>query len=72
MSRSIQCPNCDGYKVAIKTNDLFHIIMTVFTGGLWLIVYIMILLANRTAKIGQTYQCQICGYEWELTAEDFS
>ena len=54
------CNNCGKNVLAIgKTpNHILHLILSIITGGLWLIVWIILVLM----KIGG-YRCSQCGHE---------
>lgn len=52
------CPHCQGYVMAQGTrpNHLLHFFLTLFTAGLWLVVWILV----AVGKIGG-YRCTYCG-----------
>ena len=59
---SIQCPNCDGYKVVSDEVGCLDIALMIITGGLWLLrAYAN---RNQPPKSGEKLRCDICGYRW--------
>jgi hypothetical protein len=71
----IQCPNCGGYKVTEHSNKGcasevgMHLAFTFITFGLWLIVWIIIVLSEsgrpKPDPTLHRYTCQLCGYSWD-------
>jgi hypothetical protein len=55
--RSGFCPDCDRRVVVFRkgTNHILHLILTVLTLGLWLIVWF-----GSAVKFGG-WRCQVCG-----------
>ncbi|MET3899669.1 hypothetical protein ABIB57_003631 [Devosia sp. UYZn731] len=53
------CPEDDRMVLAEKpaTNHLIHLVLTIFTGGLWGIIWILIAMNNAANK----YRCPSCG-----------
>ena len=78
MANQVQCPSCGGYKVneedgsGCASNISTHLILTVFTFGVWIIAWILIALVENAMKGSRpkpdptlhSYTCQICGYKW--------
>jgi hypothetical protein len=70
----VQCPNCGGYKISEEDNKgcasqfLFHIILTIITTGIWIIVWLIIAAVESFKRKPDPtihrYTCQLCGYAW--------
>ncbi|GAA4527119.1 hypothetical protein GCM10023174_14180 [Chelativorans composti] len=52
------CPQCQKRVLAqgVKPNHLLHLLLTIFTGGLWGIVWLII-----TVMSAGNYRCTQCG-----------
>jgi hypothetical protein len=59
------CIDCDKRVRVTRTgpNHLLHLILTVFTGGLWVFVWVF------TGLKGSPYRCDICGSDNLADAE---
>jgi transposase-like protein len=78
MSNQEQCPSCGGYKVneeggsGCASDISTHLILTIFTLGVWIIAWILIAAVESAMKSFSpkrdpalhSYTCQICGYKW--------
>ena len=53
------CPVCNQQRLIVRatTNNTFHLIMTVITCGLWLIVWFL----QGTSRETSTWRCSVCG-----------
>lgn len=50
------CETCGRVKVVCKTpNHILHLFLTIFTGGLWLIIWFILI------DISKQYRCDKCG-----------
>ena len=65
---SAQCPYCQAKVLARRkaTNHILHLLITVFTGGLWLPVWIILSLANSA----DPWRCSFCGTEVKVSTRD--
>jgi hypothetical protein len=53
------CPHCQSYVLAIKStpNHAVHAVVSLFTCGCWLIVWIILSVISSTSS----YRCSRCG-----------
>ena len=53
------CPTCNQRRMYAKPgiNHVVHALVSVFTCGLWLLVWIIVIIANSS----KSYRCQSCG-----------
>jgi hypothetical protein len=56
---SAYCPVCRQQRLVERAtaNNLFHLVLTVLTGGLWLIVWLL----QGTSRETATWRCTVCG-----------
>lgn len=70
----LECPKCHSHNITVSTNTytksksrslLWNVLMTVITGGIWLI---WMLIRKRKEKVihEKTAICQSCGYSWNI------
>lgn len=53
------CPHCDCTVLGVreKPNHLLHLLLSIVTGGLWLIVWLLVSISSG----GSRYKCPTCG-----------
>ena len=59
--RQKYCRDCEkATKVSkVQTNHVLHLLLTIFTGGCWLVIWILVGLINAH----RPYTCDTCGHK---------
>lgn len=64
--KSMACPNCKDptalfQKNIHKVNHWTHFVLTLFTGGFWLIIWIALVIGASSKNSENKWQCAKCG-----------